>query len=223
MTGPAEVWDGPIADADHRVPDQRERLHAGRVWDVLRCSFTVHGVSAVRDVLAHPGAVVIVAVNEDDAMLLIRQYRHPVGGMLIETPAGLLDTVDADPWQTAQRELAEEAGLAAGWWRTLLDVYNSSGGSSESIRIFLAREVRALPGGRVRTGEPEEEHLPAVWVPINEVVDAALAGHLGSVSAVVGSLAAQTARQRDWQGLRPPDAPWPARERVRAAGLLPRA
>jgi len=225
MSRPAEAeperWDGPLQDSDAIAPGERERLFTGRVWDVLRCRFTVHGTTATRDVIAHPGAVVVVAVNDDEELLLIRQYRHPVGGMLLETPAGLLDALDEDPLTAAQRELAEEAGYAASSWNTLVDIYNSSGGSSEGVRIFLARGITAIPGGRLHTGEAEEVHLPQAWAPIAEVVRAALAGDLASISAVLGSLAAAEAQRSGWRGLRPGDAPWRARERVRAAGLLP--
>jgi 8-oxo-dGDP phosphatase len=81
----------------------------------------------------------VIALDEMDRVLLIRQYRHPVGMWLLEPPAGLLDVTGEQPWVTAQRELAEEAGYEARTWAVLVDLLNSPGGSSEAIRVFLAR------------------------------------------------------------------------------------
>jgi 8-oxo-dGDP phosphatase len=207
-----EVWHGPIKDETEARPVSASAIqYTGSVWSVRRDRVLIGDRHVERDVLLHPGAVAVIAIREDDAVLLIRQYRHPVAAMLLEPPAGLLDDDADDPLATAQRELAEEAGMTASTWFTLVDFLNSPGGSSEAIRVYLAKDVRAMPQGRQHTGEAEEAHLPKVWVPFDRAVDAVLSGDIQSPSAVLGILAAAAYRQRDWQGLRPADAPWPTR------------
>jgi len=216
-----EEWQGPVADE----PWQRgvlgsEHRFSGRVWSVRTDRVDFDGHVAHRDVLLHLGAVAVIALDEHDRVLLIRQYRHPVGMYLFEPPAGLLDVPGEDPQVTAQRELAEEAGYRARRWDVLVDLLNSPGGSSEAIRVYLARDLEPLPNGRPRTSEAEEAHLPRAWVPLDEARDLVLAGRVGSVSAVCGILAAWSERQRGWSGLRPADATWPARAAIGAAGRI---
>ncbi|MGH3184791.1 MAG: NUDIX domain-containing protein, partial [Streptosporangiaceae bacterium] len=93
---------------------------------------------AERDVVVHPGAVAVLALDDACQVLVIRQYRHPVGRLLWEIPAGLRDVAGELPWATARRELLEEAGYRARDWRLLADYYSSPGFSTERLRIFLA-------------------------------------------------------------------------------------
>lgn len=207
-----EVWSGPIRDEPLSYPILDSALaYSGHVWSVRRDTVQFDDRPIARDVLIHPGAVAVMALREDNAVLLIRQYRHPVGHMMLEPPAGLLDHAGEDPLHTAQRELIEEAGYTAATWHTLVDMMNSPGGSSEAIRIYLARDLTALPEGRHHTGEAEEAFLPQVWVPLDEAVTAVLAGALQSPTTTLGVLAIAAYRSRDWLGLRPADAPWPSR------------
>lgn len=211
----SELWDGPVADAGDPLPSAGRTVpFEGRIWSVISEDVDFGDTTARRDVLIHPGAVAVIALDDADRVLLIRQYRHPVGRYLFEPPAGLMDTLDESGWQTAQRELAEEAGYDARAWHVLLDVYLSPGGMSEAIRIFLARDLHERPDGRVLTGEAEEAHLPRVWVDLEEAVNLVLSGRIGSPSAVAGILAVHAARQRGWTTLRPADAPWEAREHL---------
>ena len=106
---------------------------------------------AERDVVLHPGAVAVLALDAADRVLMIRQYRHPVGRLLWEIPAGLRDVAGEDPWVTAQRELAEEASYRARDWRVLADYYSSPGYSTERLRVFLARDLEPVP--------PAERHF----------------------------------------------------------------
>ncbi len=166
------------------------------------------GTSAERDVVVHPGAVGVVALDADDQVLMIRQYRHPVGRLLWEVPAGLRD-VDGEPAHlTAQRELLEETGFRAREWNVLADYFSSPGISTERLRIFLARglsEVATAERGFV--AEHEEAQLQLAWVPIEQAFSLVLAGELHNGPAVVGILSAYAARRDGFAGLRPADAP----------------
>jgi len=210
-----EEWLGPIADEpwERGVLGSQDRF-AGRVWSVRTDRVDFDGHVAQRDVLLHLGAVAVIALDDRERVLLIRQYRHPVGMYLFEPPAGLLD-VPGEP-----RELAEEAGYAAGRWNVLVDLLNSPGGSSESIRVYLARDLKPIDGGRPRTGEAEESHLPRAWVPLDEARNLVLRGQVGCVSAVCGILAAWSAREAGWRTLRPVDAPWLARAAIEESGRV---
>ncbi|MGI8459266.1 MAG: NUDIX domain-containing protein [Propionibacteriaceae bacterium] len=165
-----------------------------------------------RQYLRHPGAVGVIALDDQERVVLVRQYRHPVRHKLVEPPAGLLDVDGEDYLVGAQRELAEEVGLAASQWHVLVDFFTSPGMVTESLRIYLARDLSPVPApeGFVRHGE--EADMDTVWAPLSDVVDALLAGRLHNPVLTAGALAAWAARQRGYAGLRPADAPWPARD-----------
>ena len=215
---PEERWGGEVADqVDDSMPVlERTPVFEGRVWSVVRDRVKFGDHESVRDVLIHPGAVAIIAVDQDDRVLLIRQYRHPVAMYLFEPPAGLLDIAGEPPLETAKRELAEEAGVRAETWNVLVDLFNSPGGSSEAIRVYLARNLSALPGGRPLTGEAEEAHLPQAWVPLTKAVELVLSGAIGSPSGVAGILALAALRNGHPDGLRPADSPWQPRSWLEA-------
>lgn len=182
---------------------------SGRVIDVRvdRVAMPGGGVAS-RDIVVHPGAVGIIAMNDRDEILLLRQYRHAVGRYLWEPPAGLLDVAGEDPLVAAQRELHEEAHLEAASWAVLVDAYTSPGGSEEAVRIYLAREVRESTQQRYE-GQDEEADMPTRWVPLPEAVDAVLEGRLHNPLAVMGVLATARLAATSYAGLRPADAPWP--------------
>lgn len=200
-------WAGPLRDDAHQADLLGRMEHfRGHVWSVASDEVRLPGGTiVVRDVVVHPGAVGVAAIDDDDRILLIRQFRHPVGGYLLELPAGLRDVAGEPPLETARRELAEEAGIAATQWHVLVDFFNSPGGSTEAFRCFLARGLSRLPGGRPHTGEAEEADLPQAWVPLDEAVEAVLAGDLHNPTTVAGVLAAAAARDRGWRTLRPAD------------------
>lgn len=169
------------------------------------------GSVANRDVVVHPGAVAILALDADDNVVMVRQYRHPVGHELLELPAGLLD-VEGEPALTgARRELHEEANLAATDWAVLLDIYNSSGMSDEAIRVYLARGLTEVDEKDRFAPEHEEISMTVERHPLDELVRMALAGELVNGTAVAGVLAAWAARADGWSGLRAADVAWPAR------------
>jgi 8-oxo-dGDP phosphatase len=192
-------------------------LH-GLVWDVRRDTVELgDGQRVTRDVVVHTGAVGIVALDEQERVLLVRQYRHPVRSFLWEPPAGLLDVDGESALDCARRELAEEAHLLADEWHVLVDFFNSPGGSEESFRCFLARGLRAVPADERHEGEGEERDMPVAWLPLDEARDLVLAGRLHNPTAVCGILAAHAGRDRGWSSLRPGDSAWPQRSPGRSA------
>jgi len=198
---------------DRRPVADTAVVFAGMVWDVRRDTVDLGVAGEVRrEYVDHPGAVAVVALREvegTDQVLLISQYRHPVGAFEWELPAGLLDVAGEPPWVGAARELAEEADLVAGRWDVLVDYYGSPGGNSEALRVFLARDLRDVPSDDRFTREGEERGMPVGWVDLDEAHEAVLAGALHNPSALIGILAAHAARARGWATLRPHDAPWP--------------
>jgi ADP-ribose pyrophosphatase len=166
------------------------------------------GAVAARDVVVHPGAVAVLALDGQDRVLMVCQYRHPVGRLLWELPAGLRDVDGEPPLATAQRELAEETGWRADLWKTLADCFTSPGMTSERIRIFLARGVSEIPPAeRDFTPVHEEAGIELAWVPLDDAVAAVLGGGVHNQTAAVGILAAYAARADRFAGLRDPRAP----------------
>jgi ADP-ribose pyrophosphatase len=163
---------------------------------------------AEREVVLHPGAVAILALDDAGQVLLIRQYRHPVSRLLWEIPAGLRDVAGESPWNAARRELLEEAGYRARDWRVLADYYSSPGFTTERLRIFLARELEFVPPGeRDFVPQDEEAQLVPAWLPLDEAVRKVLAGDLHNGATALGILASYAARSEGFDRLRPADAP----------------
>lgn len=184
-------------------------IHEGKIWDLVTEDADLgDGVVVTREFIRHPGAVAVIALDDDERVLLLRQYRHPVRSFLWEPPAGLLDVAGEDLRDAAARELAEEADLRAAEWAVLVDYYTTPGGSDEPIRVFLARGLSHVPHHERHEREDEERDMEAAWVPLDEAVAGVLAGRIHNPSAVVGVLAAAAARSRGWETLRPVAAEW---------------
>jgi ADP-ribose pyrophosphatase len=161
-----------------------------------------------REVVEHPGAVAVLALDEQDRVLMIRQYRHPVAATLWEIPAGLRDVAGEPLVDTARRELLEEAGYRASWWRVLADYVSSPGISTERIRVFLARELTLVPAAeREYVRQHEEAYLTVDWVPLAEAVRGVLAGELHNGVAIVGILSAYAAQREGFAALRQASEP----------------
>ena len=200
-----------IADtpASYDVRESQVLLRTDRVIDVRSDEVVLpDGSTARRDVVVHPGAVGIIALDDTGRVLLVQQYRHTVGQLLWEPPAGLLDEPGEDPLVAAQRELFEEAHHRAGRWDVLVDAFTSPGMTDEAIRIYLARDVRPADEPRYEATD-EERDMPVRWVALAEAVEGVLAGRLHNPMAVMGLLAAARARDAGFNGLRPGDAAWP--------------
>lgn len=171
------------------------------------------GVTAQRDVIELPGAVAVVALDENMRVLLIRQYRHSVVRYLWEVPAGILDNTLETPTNAGRRELFEEGHLHASTWHALADIVTSPGVADETVRLLLARDLEAVAESERYVGSEEEAEMTSEWVPLTDAVNRCLAGDLENGLTVSALLAAEVARSRGFQGLRTPDAPWRARKR----------
>ncbi|HIZ99175.1 MAG TPA: NUDIX hydrolase [Candidatus Janibacter merdipullorum] len=196
-----EIVPSPVTDS--------EVVFDGAIWDVRRETFDLEGERLVREIIDHPGAVAVLALDEQDRVVLIRQYRHPISSREWEIPAGLLDIAGEDPLVAAQRELAEEADLVAEHWALLVDYFSSPGGMNEALRIYLARGLTPVPEDERHEREGEEAHIVRRTAALDEVVEAVLAGHLHNSTLLVAALAAQRMREGDWTALRPAGSPWP--------------
>jgi 8-oxo-dGTP pyrophosphatase MutT (NUDIX family) len=203
-----------VDDLGGHEPTESEVVFNGRVWDVrqdtVRLGESPDADTVVREYIDHPGAVAIIGLDDDDRVLLIRQYRHPVRSMLWEAPAGLLDVEGEHPLTAAKRELLEEAHQVADTWHVLYDIYNSPGSSSEPLRCYLARNLRPADG-EAYAGSGEERDMPQAWVPLDDLVARCLRGDLHNPHTITGALATYVARSRGWVDLRPAEAPWPER------------
>ena len=217
VLAPAELADVPLSWPVLGTTVLASGRIANFVEDEVRAP---DGALIKREYLQHPGAVGVIALDDQERVALVRQYRHAVRHRLVEPPAGLLDLAGEDYLVGAQRELAEEADLAAGRWDVLVDLFSTPGILGESLRIYLARDLHRTdaPDGFVREGE--EADMDVVWAPLSDLVDAVLGGRVHSPTLVSGVLAAEAARVRGWATLRPADAPWPSREHLLAATVV---
>ncbi len=186
-----------MADAaphDYRVLDS-ETVFDGRVISLRSDTVAMPGGGdSVREVVAHPGAVAVVAVDDEDRVVLLRQYRHPVGRYLWELPAGLRDSDGEPPLETAKRELAEEVLLAAERWSLLTTTYSSPGFSDELVLVYLAEGLSDVARPEGFTVEHEELDMTIERVPLADAVQRVFDGDIRNAAAVIGLLAAAQAR-----------------------------
>ncbi|MBX9470509.1 MAG: NUDIX hydrolase [Chryseoglobus sp.] len=173
---------------------QSDVAFAGVVWDIRRENFAYGDGTLTREFLEHPGAVAVLAVDDDDRVLSIQQYRHPIQMRNWELPAGLLDVDNEPPLEAAQRELAEEADLVAADWQPLITMHTSPGGSDEVIQVFRATGLSAAPAVFDRYGE--EADIVLLWVALDEAVDAVLAGRVHNGIFMAAVLAEHARRSR---------------------------
>lgn len=180
---------GPLRDEPlDPVVLSSELVYEGRVWDVRSDRVRYGDGEIVRQYVAHPGAVAIVALDDGGRVLLIQQYRHPIRHRDWELPAGLLDVPGEDPAAAAQRELAEEADLVAAHWEPLVSSWTTPGGNDELIQLFLATGITAADAAHSR--EDEEADIRLAWVPLDDAVAAVLDGRMRNGILAIGVLAA---------------------------------
>lgn len=194
-----------------------ETLYVGKIFALRADEVSMPGGrTARREVVEHYGAVGIVALDDEQNLTMVHQYRHPVGRRLWEIPAGLLDMGGEEPHLSAARELREEAGLAAEHWRVLVDVISAAGFSDEGVRIYLATGLSQIDRPEAHD---EEADLTVESIPLATAVDMVLTGDIVNSLAVAGVLAAATVVARDGgiDALRGVDAPWQDRSTAFAA------
>lgn len=184
---------GPLVDvADPADILEAATVFSGKVFDVVREKVAFHGSSMVREYTTHHGAVAILAIDSQDRVLLINQYRQPIRAREWEIPAGLLDVAGEDPLTAAQRELAEETDLLAARWSEPLAFSPSPGQSDETVIFFEARDLVDAPSVHDRTDE--EAEIVVRWVPLDEAVAAVLDGRLRNAILAIAVLAAHARR-----------------------------
>ena len=204
---------GPVSglklsdDPAPQVVVSSERVFEGAVWDLRRDTFEYGGTQIAREYVDHPGAVAILAMDDDGKVLLIKQYRHPIAARDWELPAGLLDEAGEAPVDAAKRELAEEADLEAEQWHLLAEFFTSPGGSNESIRVFLARGLTATSEAFGRFDE--EADMETRWVSLDEVVEAVLTRSVTNSILGFAVLAASAAQAGGFVSLGDPNEAWP--------------
>lgn len=185
------------APHDYRVLGS-ETVFDGHVISLRRDTVAMPGGGdSVREVVTHPGAVAVVAVDDEGRVVLLRQYRHPVGRYLWELPAGLRDADGEPPLETAKRELAEEVLLAAERWSLLTTTFSSPGFSDELVLVYLAEGLSDVARPEGFTVEHEELDMTVERVPLADAVQRVFDGDIRNAAAVVGVLAAAQARTAD--------------------------
>ena len=192
-----EMNKNPISDetglAESEVNNRQIAFH-GKIWDVVSKTFAFQGEELTREYIEHPGAVAVLAINEQDEILLIKQYRAPVNQYLYEIPAGLRDAEDEDDIEAAKRELAEEADYQAQTWTHLHSFYTTPGSSSEVIEIFLAQDLSPTGYSFERTSE--EKGMVPIWIPFAEVLESVMHSKTKSPTLVVAVLSLAARRSQ---------------------------
>jgi len=188
------VSGGPTGEDPPDPPDPlTERVVASRVLHRGRyLSLRVDtieradGSRGEREIVGHPGAVAVVAVDRAERIAFVRQFRLAAGDVLLEIPAGTLDVVDGrpeDPDVAARRELEEETGFRAGTWRRLGAFWTAPGFATELMHLYLATDLVAATD---RAGPDEDERLELVWLSYPDALRAALGGEIVDAKSLVG-------------------------------------
>ncbi len=184
----------PAAEGDYRVLGT-ESVYEGRVIRLVKDTVAMPGGGdSEREVVRHPGAVAVVALDDDDTVVLVRQYRHAVGAYLWELPAGLRDADGEPPLDTAKRELAEEALLAADRWSLLTTTYSTPGFCDEAVLVYLAEDLREVERPEGFLVEHEEADMTLERVPLADAVQRIFDGDIRNALAVTGLFAVAQVR-----------------------------
>lgn len=166
----------------------------GRIVSVVRADYVApDGEGFEREVVRHPGAVAVVPVEDDGTVVLLRQFRAPVGAVVLEVPAGTCDVDEEPPEETARRELAEEVGLEADRLERLASVFNSPGFCDQVTVVFLATGLSPCATGRSGI---EERWMSVERVALDDLADLVDQGELRDSTTVLGLALAQVALAR---------------------------
>jgi 8-oxo-dGDP phosphatase len=191
------------------VVKQRTTPFEGHIFDIVADAVQMPaGNVATREYMVHPGAVGVVAIDDQERILLVQQYRHPIGTRMWELPAGLIDHPGEDLADAAARELAEEAGMTADRWELMVDLHTTPGCSNEVFRCYLGRGLRRL-AEETFVRDDEEAGIVTTFVPLDEAVAKVMNGEITNAACMIGILAAVRLRDAGWPPLRPLDTPLP--------------
>jgi len=196
---PGELADpGSLRDSDQSWPVSSSDSKYESPYVSLRIDTIVDpsGGEHARAVVQPNGAIGVLAIDEHDRVLLVEQYRHPVGRRLFELPAGTLDVPGELPLDAAIRELAEEADVVAEQWESILHLLATPGYSTEAWEVFRATDLSAVPHADRTRREAEEADMAQWWLPFDDAVEAVLSGRITDSLTVAGILAAQVLRTR---------------------------
>ena len=170
-----------FAPAGENVTDSATVVYRGKIINLLLEHVTLpNGAVAELEIVQHPGGAAVVALDSEERVCLLRQFRHAAGGWLWELPAGKLDQGEP-PFTTAQRELQEEAGLHAARWEPLGKIISSPGVFTEVVHLFLARDLSATPA-KAEAHEVFEVH----WIPFTEALTRAQTGEITDAKTLAG-------------------------------------
>jgi ADP-ribose pyrophosphatase len=160
---------------------QRQEIYKGRIVSLVVDSITTsNGVDTIREVFKHPGGAAVVPLLPDGTVLLVRQYRYPMGEYLLELPAGKIDQPEP-PEQTAARELAEETGYQAGCLEKIAEIYSTPGFCDELLHIYLATELSP-----VQAHQDEDEEIEVLKFTLSELRDLMLSGQIRDGKTLIG-------------------------------------
>lgn len=203
MTGhprlPGELADGAsLRDSDQSWPVRASDSKYESPYVSLRIDTIVDpaGGEHARAVVRPNGAIGILAIDEYDRIVLVEQYRHPVGRRLFELPAGTLDVAGESPLDAAVRELAEETDVVAEHWESILHLLATPGYSTEAWEVFQATGLSAVPHADRTKRDAEEADMAQWWLPFKDAVEAVVSGRITDSLTVAGILAAQVLRTR---------------------------
>lgn len=206
------------ADELVKAESQITLIWQGRVVRAQKEKFVVSNIETVREVIVHPGAVGVIAVDANGRFGAVKQYRHPVRSYLIEPVAGLMDKLDETYLESAQRELLEEAGLISDTWSHLIDLVVSPGGSSEIIRFFLAEDCQLSPVGRIWSQESEEKDMQFFWLSEQDLLGLIESGKISNSPGIAAWLTAFYVLKGDSRISA--EIAWPLYEHLREGGGL---
>ena len=171
-----------------------EKVYGGVLLHVHRDSVRLpDGKPATREYIDHPGAVAIVPIVDGGMILLERQFRYPLGTVMVEIPAGKIDPGE-DPFDTARRELLEETGQTAAEWRHLGTIHPLVAYSNEHIELFLATGLTATQDAALDDGE----HLETFTLPLSEALEWIRDGRITDSKTMIGLMWAERLRAGLW-------------------------
>ena len=195
-TLPGRLAPPDLSDSSHAWPVANTTPRYSSPFLSVRTDAIVDPTGEAHDrVVVQPrGAVGVFAIDDEDRVLLVEQYRHPVGARLLELPAGTLDVAGEDARDAAARELMEEADVAAHTWEHLLSIVSTPGYSTEQWTVFRATGLRAVPAAERAERHAEEAEIVQWWMPLDDAVAAVFAGRITDAMTIAGVLAEKVRR-----------------------------